>query len=473
MRRVLHSAFPRNFRYGLTPAAFSTGGDSSQNDIIFRYVFEPFNYNRTIARTTPVHNIIDDLSWSKGTHTMQFGTNMRFITNNRLSYGTTYDYALTNPSYYDFSGDVLVFDDANGDDIFPNVADPTLLDFRGALAAIIGRYSEYDVNLNYDRSGKILTPGSGIGRKFATQEYEFYGQDSWRMKPNLTLTYGLRWSTSTPIYEANGIQVKPSTSLSDFFDQRVAGAKAGKPYNGLITVDLAGKANGKDGYYTQDWNNFAPSVAVAWSPNFKSGLLKAVFGENKSTLRGGFRMTYDRMGSALAVAFDLNSTLGFTSSNSVAANTYNVSDRLAPLFTALGQNVRALPGIGFAQNLTFPLQTPADEAQRIEQALDDKLTTPYNYTYNVSWGRELGRSYSMEVSYGGRMGRSLLLSRDVAHFNNLTDPKSGVDFYTAMRQIITHRQQTAPLPLSNLFRTLKICFPAWPEITPFWEIRCA
>lgn len=434
-----------NFRYGLTHAAFSQGGDSSQNDITFRYVFEPYNYNRTIARTTPVHNFIDDLSWSKGTHSMQFGANLRFITNNRLSYATTYDYARTNPSYYDASGDVLVFDEANGNDIFPNVADPTLLDLRGALAAIIGRYSEYGVNLNYDRSGKILAPGSGIGRKFATQEYETYAQDSWRAKPNLTLTYGLRWSTSTPIYEANGIQVKPTTSLSDFFAQRVAGAKAGKPYNGLISVDIAGKANGKDGYYPQDWNNLAPSVAVAWSPNFKSGWLKAVFGDNKSTFRGGFRMTYDRMGSALAVAFDLNSTLGFTSSNSIAANTYNVSNRLAPSFTALGQNVRALPGISFASNLTFPLQTPADEAQRIEQSLDDRLTTPYNYTYNVSWGRDIGRGYSLEVSYVGRIGRSLLLSRDVAHFNNLTDPKSGVDFYTAMRQIITHRQQNTAI----------------------------
>lgn len=442
---TISNTLVNNVRYGLTHAAFSQGGDSAQNEVSFRFVFDPLNYQRTIARVTPVHNITDDISWSKGQHSMQFGTNLRFITNNRLSFATTYDYATTNPSYYDFSGDVLVFDEANGDPIFSNLGDPTLLDLRGALAAVIGRFSEYGANINYGPDGKLLAPGSGIGRLFKTQEYEFYGQDSWRVKPNLTFTYGLRYSTTTPIYEANGVQVKPTTSLSDFFNQRVAGAQTGKPYNTLLSVDLAGKANGRDGYYSQDWNNFAPSVAVAWSPNFQNGLLKTIFGENKTTVRGGFRMTYDRMGSALAVAFDLNSTLGFTSQNNIAANTYNVTNRLAPLFAALGQNVRALPGISIASDLKFPLQTPGDEAQRIEQSLDDNLTTPYNYSWNASLGREFGKGYSLEVSYVGRVGRNLLLSRDVAHFNNLVDPKSGVDFYSAMRQIIAHRTSNSPI----------------------------
>jgi hypothetical protein len=442
---TISNTLVNNFRFGVTRAAFTGGGDSAQTDTTFRFVFEPFNYTRTAARVTPVYNLTDDLSWSKGQHSLQFGTNLRFITNNRLSFATTYDYATTNPSYYDGSGDVLVFDDANGNDIFPNMGDPTLLDLRGALAAVIGRFSEYGANINYDPSGKLLTPGSGIGRIFKTQEYEFYGQDSWRMKPNLTLTYGIRYSTTTPLYEANGVQVKPTTSLSDFFDQRVAGAKAGQPYNALLSVDLAGKANGREGYYPQDWNNFAPSVAVAWSPNFQNGLLKTIFGENKTTVRGGFRMTYDRMGSALAVAFDLNSTLGFTSQRNISANTYNVSTRLAPLFAAIGQNVRALPGITIPGDLRFPLQTPGDEEQRIEQSLDDRLTTPYNYSWNASVGREFGKGYALEVSYVGRVGRNLLLSRDVAHFNNLVDPKSGVDFYTAMRQLIGHRQSNSAI----------------------------
>ncbi|MGE0130522.1 MAG: carboxypeptidase regulatory-like domain-containing protein [Blastocatellales bacterium] len=442
---TISNSLVNNFRYGLTRDAFTLGGDSDQNQILFRFIFEPFEFTRALSRTTPIHNFTNDLSWVKGTHSMQFGTNVRLIRNNRLSFGSTFDSAITNPSYYQESGAVVLFGETSGDPIFPNVSAKSEVDLRDALTAVIGRYSQYGFNLNYGSDGKLLPAGSGVKRTFATEEYDFYGQDSWRARSNLTLTYGLRWSTSTPVYEANGLQVKPTSSLSDFFARRVAGAESGKPYNELITLDLAGKANGKGGYYPQDWNNFAPAVAVAWSPNFQNGFLKTVFGENKTTLRGGFRMTYDRVGSALAVAFDLGSALGFTSATDIGANAYNVGSNLAPLFTGLGQNVRSLPGIPTPSTLQFPLQTAADETQRIEQSLDDRLRTPYSYSFNVSLGRDLGKGYSFEASYVGRVGRSLLSSRDMAHLNNLRDPKSGTDWYSAIRQLINLRERNTPI----------------------------
>jgi hypothetical protein len=433
------------FTYGLTRQAFTNGGDSTQNQFSFRFIFAPFNFTRTLSRITPVHNLVDDFTWVRGNHTISTGVNLRFVSNTRSSFGASYDIATTNPSYYDFSGDVVINDDF-GDPIFPNVADGADIDLRDALVAAIGRFSEYHLKLQYDAAGKLQAPGKAVTRTFKTQEYEAYAQDSWRMRNNLTINYGLRYSTSTPVYEANGLEVKPTTSLSEFFDKRVQGMFNGTPYNGLITVDKAGKANGKPGYYNQDWNNFAPSISAAWSPNFKGGFLGALFGgEGKSTIRGGFRMTYDRIGSALAVAFDLNSTLGFSSSSDISANTYNVSDRLGPLFTGLGQNYRTLPGVSGAPTLTFPLQTPADEDQRIEQSLDDKLTTPYNYNYNLSFGRELGKGMVLEASYVGRIAKSLLVIRDMAHFNNLRDPASGQDFYGVMNTLLNYREANTPI----------------------------
>lgn len=431
--------------YGLTRDAFTQSGDSTQNSVNFRFIYQPLAFSRTLSRTTPVHNLIDDFSWIKGNHTMSLGGNARFIKNSRVSFGSSFDNAATNPSFYDFSGDVVLTDD-NGNSIFSNVASGSATDLRDALTAVIGRFSQYGVNLQYGKDGSLLGPGTGIKRDFATQEYELYGQDSWRIKSNLTLTYGLRWSTSTPVYESNGLQVKPTTSLSDFFANRVQGAFNGRPFNDLLSVDLAGKANDRSGYYKQDFNNFAPSIGVSWSPNFKEGFLKTLFGgPNKSTFRGGFRMTYDRIGSALAVAFDLNSTLGFSSARSIAANTYNVSTNLGPLFTGFGQNYRTLPGISIANRLQFPLQTPADEDQRIEQSLDDRLTTPYNYSFNFSYARDLGKGYTFETSYVGRIGRNLLVSRDTAHFNNLRDPASGQDFYSVIRQLVDFRNRDAAI----------------------------
>ena len=434
------------FTYGLTRASFTDGGDSTDNSISFRFIYSPSNFARTISRTTPVHNFVDDISWIKGTHTMQFGANVRLIRNNRLTFGNAFDSAVTNPSFYDFSGAVVLFSDSSFDPIFPDVSEGSETDLRDALTAIIGRFSQYGANLNYDREGNLLPGGTGVARTFATEEYEFYGQDSWRIRPNLTLSYGLRWSTSTPVYETNGLQVKPTESLGEFFARRVAGAEAGRPVNDSITVDLAGKKNDREGYYDQDWNNFAPSVAVAWSPDFGDNWFGKLIGRNgKSVIRGGFRMTYDRIGSQLAVNFDLNSTLGFKSTSQISANTFNVSDRLAPQLTGLGQNLRNLPGLTIPPTLTFPLQTPADEDQRIESSLDDSLTTPYNYGYNVSYGREVGKGLSFEASYVGRSARSLLATRDIMHLNNIRDPQSGMDWYTAINQLIDFRNQNRPI----------------------------
>jgi hypothetical protein len=444
---AISNSLVNNFTYGVTREAFTNGGDSDRSSIVFRFIFQPVNFTRGQSRTTPVHNFVDDLSWTKGNHAMQYGGNFRLISNSRTTFGTSYDNATFNPSGYNASGDVVTKSgpDGAGPAIFPNVASGSNIPLRDALTTAIGRYSGYAANVNYNLDGSVISPGTGIARDFKTQEYEAYGQDSWRIRQNLTLTYGLRWSTSTPVYEANGLQVAPTAPLGDYFDNRVAGAKAGTPYNVPVTIDLAGKVNGRDGFYPQDWNNFAPAVAFAWSPNSGNKYLRHFLGENRSTLRGGFRIVHDRIGSALAVAFDQLNALGFSSSNSIAVNTYNVSTLLGPLFTGYGQDIRALPKLSINSSLKFPLQQPADENQRIESSLDSRLTTPVHYNFNLSYARDLGKGYSVELSYVGRLARNLLTSYDVMHFNNLVDPKSGVDFYTAMRQLIALRDQNAPI----------------------------
>jgi carboxypeptidase family protein/TonB-dependent receptor-like protein len=459
---TISNSLVNNLRYGLTRQSFTQGGDSSANRVIFRFIYEPSRFLRQLSRVVPVHNITDDLSWTKGQHGMQFGTNIRLISNKRISFDKSYDVAIINPSFYDDSGKVVT-EDSSGKPIFENVGGATS-DLRDALSAVIGRYTQYSANLNYDINGNLLPTGTETRRNFKTQEYDLYGQDTWRIRQNLTVTYGLRWSTSTPVYEANGFEVKPVQSLGDFFDQRVAGAKAGAPVNQVIQIDLAGKANDRGGLYDQDWNNFAPSVAVAWSPNFKNGVLKKIFGENKSTFRGGFRLVYDRLGGALAVSFDGQSTLGFTPSSNIAANTFTVSTQsgLGPSFTGLNEDVRILPQLTIDPSVSFPLQTPADQDQRIESTLDDTITTPHSYAFNFSYGRDIGKGFSLEASYVGRLGRNLLVSRDIMHLNNLVDSKSGVDFYTAMRQLIALREQNAPITSVQSIPYFENLFPGLP-----------
>jgi Carboxypeptidase regulatory-like domain len=452
---TVSNSIVNRFSYGLTRASFTQNGDSNENRINFRFIFSPNAFARTLSRTTPVNNFVDDVTWVRGNHTFGLGANVRLIQNNRIALSPSFDSAIINPSFYNFSGAVLT-------DGFSDFESKN--DLRDALASVIGRYSQYSANLVYNADGQLQPVGTATDRSFATQEYEGYMQDSWRMRRNFTLNYGVRWSTSTPVYERKGLQVVPSVNLTEYFKKRVESSNSGVPFNDPIDFILGGKANNGPGYYKQDWNNFAPTVSFAWSPDFGNNFFGRLFGRaDKSVVRGGFRMTYDRIGSQLAVNFDLNNLAGFTSARNINANTFDViPGELGPLFTGANPDVRTLPFPGsngpIPTNLAFPLTVPSDEDQRIETSLDAGITTPYNYSFNLSYGRELGKGLTFEASYVGRFARKLLASRDIMQLNNIRDPQSGTTYYQAVNQLVDFRYQNRaidsiqPIPFfENLF----------------------
>jgi hypothetical protein len=176
-------------------------------------------------------------------------------------------------------------------------------------------------------------------------------------------------------------------------------------------------------------------------------------------IRGGFAITNDHFGQQLAVQFDLNNTLGFSSTSEISANTYNVTTRPAPRFTGFNQAIRGFPGITIPSGLTFPLNQPADEQQRIEASLDDTLVTPKNYSWNVSWGRKLPGGIFVEASYIGRSARNLLATRDVMALNNIVDPKSGMDWYTAAGTLHDLRDANTPLSAVRPIAYFENLFP--------------
>ena len=438
------------FTYGYTREAFTQQGDSAVNATSFRFVFSPLGFSRTVTRITPVQTISDDLSWVKGNHTLQFGGTIRLVKNNRIGFSNAFDNAIANPSFYSggagasLSTPVQNFAIANGIGVFSS-ADRAAV--QNAVSALIGRYSQYTANFTFGADGALLNAGTPTDRTFATQEYEPYIQDIWKFRNNLTFTVGLRYSLSRPIYETNGFEMKSNIPLGELYQQRLDAAAQGKVVNTSITFDRSGPANGRPPLYNWDTNNFQPRVAVAWSPNFKNGVLAKLFGaNNESQFRGGFAITNDQYGSALAVNFDLANAVGFVSNYTTPANTYCTNNVacLAPQFQTIGQNVRSLPNVIVPAKLNFPNLQPADNSRRIETSLDSALVAPINYSWNFTYERQLPKGLFIQASYIGRYANNLIAQRDTMALNNLVDPKSGVDWYTAAGQLEILRSQGVP-----------------------------
>jgi hypothetical protein len=434
------------FRYGYTREAFTSQGDSTDNSISFRFVYQPSSFTRTLSRVTPVQNFTDDISWVKGNHNIAFGGNVRLIENARSSLSGSFDSAITNPSFYSGGGASISTPVHNFSPI-----SGSRVGVQNAVTAVIGRFSQYSGNFIFDQDGSLLPIGTPSVRDFRTQEYDVYGQDSWKVTPHLTLTYGLRYSISRPVYEANGFEVRTDISLSEVFRRRQAAAAIGQNYDDPLTLELSGPANNAAPLYNWDKNNFQPRFAVAYSPSWDSGFLKKIFGANhESVIRAGIARTFDYYGQQLAVSFDLNNTLGFSSSDTIAANTFNVTTRPAPQFTGFNQVIRTLDRITIPSNITFPATQPFEtdpalQSARIESSLDSEIKAPVNYTWNITFERELPKGLVFQTSYIGRIARNLIASRDVMALNNLVDPISRMDWYTAASILETYRLQGTPI----------------------------
>ena len=221
---------------------------------------------------TPVHNFTDDVSWIHGNHNLQFGGNVRVVSNSRTSFANSFDNAVTNPSFYLGAGDHVIthaFQDyVNANNLAGAGNNMTsTAEVQNAATALIGRFSQYTANFNFGKDGTLLPPGAPTVRDFATQAYDSYIQDTWKVRPNLTLTLGIRYSLERPVYETKGFEVQPEVPLGTFFGQRLAAAARGENFIDPIVINRSGPANGGKPMYNWDKNNFQPRIAVAWSPD--------------------------------------------------------------------------------------------------------------------------------------------------------------------------------------------------------------
>jgi hypothetical protein len=271
-------------------------------------------------------SFIDSLNWIKGNHSFKFGGEVRAIRlyTDRLG-GTTYTFSNLNaflantPSSIQYLGDV-------------SAPSP----FTGAT-----------------------------GNRLAKQEYYIgYAQDEWKIRPNLTLNYGLRYEYYTPLREDKDRQI--------LFD--IVSGTLRPPTEDPLTSKK---------------NNFGPRIAITWSPNMNS---QGFFGGGRTVIRGGFGIYY---------------------------GPGQTEDQIQPI-----ESDRIASTISSGSLLAYPLNIPAVVANFTNNPLNrsfqprayarDYSIPEKVYQYSVSLQQELPYNMVLTAAYVGAQGRNLFL-RSVAN----------------------------------------------------------
>jgi hypothetical protein len=429
-------------RYGFTRLGVAQSGTlGSSFDV--RSFTDVLNFaERPVGRKVPVHEINDDISWSKGKHTIQFGGVARIITNHRTDDANSFPaFSANNGFCVSLCNDVANEINAAGSS-FPGSSNPTAI--TRAFMMLTGSITQVNATVfGNPGTGAIQPSGSPDLRNFAERSYEGYVQDSWRVRSNLTLTLGLRYSYETPVWESNGFEVRPSVDIMQWFHQREINMNEGIPSSAspLLSWVPAGKANkGANSWYNPYYKDIGPRLALAYTPGFTSGLLGSVFGgPGKTAIRMGAGIYYDNMGQVIALDSDSQGSPGTSTAliNNSTQFTLATAPRFSGSCTATGCTGFPAAGPPFftpPTSATFPFTPPAT-ASFTGFAVDPNLRTPQSFHMTLSIQRELPHGLVLDVAYVGVLGRRLLGKTDFGAYEDIRDPKSGVDLWSAFRQV--------------------------------------
>lgn len=332
-------------------------------------------------RSTPFYGFTDNLTWIRGNHTLNFGggyNEIRAISDNDPQVVPIVTLGVV-------TGDPVtsLFTTAN----FPGASTTDLANAAALYALLTGRVSGTSRNA-YLNDGNFNLLGSTKVR-FKEKRFSLYAQDSWRARPNLTVTGGLRWEPAFPVVSLNSNATRTTYEglfgVSGVGNLFMPGTLTGQPTQ--FTVLRPGEK-----LYATDYNNFAPSISVAYSPSFENGLLKSVFGGNGETVfRGGYSMAFVREG--------LSNVSTVSGANPGATLTVNRQASTGTLpFGSLLRDPSTLQAPNFPTTATFPFPGNITDAAF---GYDPDLRTGIVHSWTFGIQRALSNSTALEVRYVG------------------------------------------------------------------------
>jgi hypothetical protein len=346
----------------------------------------------------------DELTWVKGAHTFKFGVDVR-----RARFDQFYYFDLNGEYTFNNSGPNAIGDGGPG----------------GTLNNGGDQYAEFLLGLS-----DSYTQGSGQREDIRSTAVYPFVQDSWKIKPNITLNYGLRWEFTPPPVDISGhvetfrpgqnSTVYPcgiTTSTSYWQNLGVTDptcANTGSTPTGLVVPGDPGVPKGMTSTY---YKAFAPRIGLAYSPNFTSGPLGALFGSNgKTSIRAGWGLFYNPIEELVLAQFGAEPPFGGSSSLSdVFFNTPYVNQGNFQTPNPFGGIITPTKG----QPTDLSLFRPILLYGEFQPHLRSQYTTQYNLTIQ----RELSQSMMLQVGYVGSQGHRLLASHDI----NPSNPQTCLD----------------------------------------------
>jgi len=398
---------------------------------------QPINVDTQNARSRlwngKDYNFNENMSWLKGKHLIQFGGRsewQRFFhrrddkvvggltspvfTVGRLSSGSH----VTGIPFPAAGTPCLT---TNPDCSFSGVSSRWRTDYASILGIVersqelFTRQSDFSPN----------TPGTPLLQHTVVDSDALYVSDTWRIKPSITLSFGLNWGVQLPPFEGSGEQtvvVDDTTGKLVNFDNYIATRKsmalAGQLYNPQLDY-VPIKKFGRKYPYDPDWNNFSPRVAVAWNPSYTGGFLGSLLGNHKTVLRGGFSRVYDRINGvgivmipALGVGFGNNLRCAGpqkTAAGTIACQaTTGVNSNPSNAFR-IGTDGTVVPTPGLAAIPSGQPLIPGTNSpfESLDFRIDPKRKVGYANTFDATLQRELGHGMLLEIGYVGNYASRL------------------------------------------------------------------
>lgn len=365
------------------------------------------------GRNTSYWNIQDNASYTFGNHAIRFGGQAQFYRIQSLNFvASTPTYAITGVTTAapglvsaNFVGGINTTDLGRANSL------------RYLLGGVIGGGSQ-TLNATSATSGFIRDAPQL--RNFKYDNYAAYVADQWRVSPQLTLNLGLRYEIYTPLNNPDRVFLEPVVPAG--VDPIAA------ILNPIGTFQPVGGNSGNPGAFSKiDKDNFGPNISAAYTPNFESGFLKALFpGEGRTVIRGGYRVNYvndeyvrsqdnANLNNTGLGSFAASARLGGTSTGATQFRIIGAGNApiIAPIFvpvsafgpggsgtrTFLENNIAAGAGVGTIGG-TISLVDPEFQVQR-------------NYEYNFGIQREIGFESVLEVRYVGGYSNQLVRSIDL------------------------------------------------------------